>query len=69
VRAAFSARRAHDGVSQHGPRDRAPRRGRRACRRQRRDGRGSGARAEAILPSSIGSIALVARKTSGRLGA
>jgi hypothetical protein len=34
-------------------------------RRQRRDGPGSGARAEAILPGSVGSIALVARKTSG----
>ena len=34
-------------------------------RRQRGDGPGSGARAEAMLPSCIGSIALVARKTSG----
>ena len=35
------------------------------ARRQRRDGPGSGARAEAILAGSIASIALVARKTSG----
>ena len=35
------------------------------ARRQRRDGPGSGARAEAILAGCIASIALVARKTSG----
>jgi hypothetical protein len=34
-------------------------------RRQRRDGPGSGARAEAMLPGCVGSIALVARKTPG----
>jgi hypothetical protein len=35
------------------------------ARRQRRDGPGSGARAEAVLPGSVGNTALVARKTSG----
>jgi len=34
-----------------------------------RDGPASGARAEAILPGCVGSIALVARKTSGGSGA